>query len=398
MQGVRQHQCACRHRVGDGERAACPTKKGLFRGMASGDFEGPEVPPIVHEVLRSPGHPLDQATRAFFEPRFGHDFSKVRIHTDAQASESARAVGAQAYTVGSDIVFGAHRHAPDDTAGRDLLAHELAHVVQQRLAAEVMPTRISQPSDPGEAHSAQMAHAALSGERHAAVVSGSSSPVLSRRVIPRLIHCTADSDGAPADPVAQLKTIVDQAEMMARVSASLLRFDAALTRADMRPMDSVVDQAFDSRFGLPSEVGGGFMNRLTGAVRPTLSVATSEEMELTARRLGMIADELGNGFIHYLCMTTTGSFGGCNITDCSRDAWACPNVNAIFLCPGFWAGGLPSSLLLIHETAHMIWESVIHGASGSGGNFRNAECYASFVADIFDVHRQDLVPECPNPE
>ena len=66
-----------------------------------------EVPPIVHEVLRSPGQPLDAATHAFMAPRFGHDFSSVRVHTDAKAVESARAVNALAYTVGArHCVFG----------------------------------------------------------------------------------------------------------------------------------------------------------------------------------------------------------------------------------------------------------------------------------------------------
>ncbi|MGB9632210.1 MAG: DUF4157 domain-containing protein [Chloroflexaceae bacterium] len=89
------------------------------------------MPPIVHEVLRSPGQPLDAETRAFMEPRFGHDFSRVRVHTDARAAESARAVNALAYTVGRDVVFGAGQYAPGASAGRRLLAHELAHVVQQ---------------------------------------------------------------------------------------------------------------------------------------------------------------------------------------------------------------------------------------------------------------------------
>jgi hypothetical protein len=89
------------------------------------------VPPIVHEALRSPGRPLDPATRAFVEPRFGHDFGKVRVHADAQADESARAVSAVAFTVGHDIVFGAGQYSPGTAAGQRLLAHELAHVVQQ---------------------------------------------------------------------------------------------------------------------------------------------------------------------------------------------------------------------------------------------------------------------------
>lgn len=83
---------------------------------------------------QSGGRPLDSTTRSFMEPRFGHDFSRVRIHTDAEASRSARDVRAQAYTVGDHITFGEGRFAPQTAAGRKLLAHELAHVVQQEHA------------------------------------------------------------------------------------------------------------------------------------------------------------------------------------------------------------------------------------------------------------------------
>jgi hypothetical protein len=87
--------------------------------------------PIVQEVLSSPGQPLNAATRAFMEPRLGHDFSKVRIHTGDQATRSAQAVNARAYTVGSDMVFDANQYVPGTSEGRRLLAHELTHVVQQ---------------------------------------------------------------------------------------------------------------------------------------------------------------------------------------------------------------------------------------------------------------------------
>jgi hypothetical protein len=89
------------------------------------------VPLVVHEVLNSPGEPLDIGTRALMEPRFGHDFSKVRIHTDGKAAESAKAVDALAYTVGQNIVFGAGQYAPGTSAGKGLLAHELVHTLQQ---------------------------------------------------------------------------------------------------------------------------------------------------------------------------------------------------------------------------------------------------------------------------
>lgn len=89
------------------------------------------APSVVHDVLGSPGQPLDQGARAFFEQRFGQSFSDVRVHTDAKAAESAEAVSAMAYTVGHDIAFGEGRYAPNTNAGRQLLAHELSHVVQQ---------------------------------------------------------------------------------------------------------------------------------------------------------------------------------------------------------------------------------------------------------------------------
>ena len=101
------------------------------RRVTSGTSGLTEAPPIVHEVLNSPGQPLDATTRAFFEPRFGQDFSQVRVHTNNVARESARAVNAHAYSVRSNIVFGAGQYRPEAGAGQHLLAHELTHVVQQ---------------------------------------------------------------------------------------------------------------------------------------------------------------------------------------------------------------------------------------------------------------------------
>ena len=75
---------------------------------------------MVQEVLRSPGQPLDPATRAFMEPRFGYDFSRVRVHSGAAAEQSARDVNAHAYTVGHNMVFGAGRFAPETHEGRRL--------------------------------------------------------------------------------------------------------------------------------------------------------------------------------------------------------------------------------------------------------------------------------------
>lgn len=129
--GVLQRKCSCGQHAGGGECEGCRKKKqSLQRRKVSGS-EPASVPPIVHDVLRSPGQPLDTATRAFMEPRFGRDFSQVRVHTDTQAAESARAVNALAYTVGRDVVFGAGQYVPLTHEGRKLIVHELTHVTQQ---------------------------------------------------------------------------------------------------------------------------------------------------------------------------------------------------------------------------------------------------------------------------
>jgi hypothetical protein len=83
------------------------------------------------QSIRDGGQPLPQSTRAFFEPRFGRDFSRVRLHNDSPAAGLARSVNAKAFTVGSDVVFGSGQYSPGTHRGKSLLAHELTHVLQQ---------------------------------------------------------------------------------------------------------------------------------------------------------------------------------------------------------------------------------------------------------------------------
>src|SRR5262245_12419598 len=117
--------------------------------LASAGRDGQIVAPsAVHPTLRAPGQPLDAAARAAFEPRFAYDFSAVRIHADGASAEAARSVGANAFTLGSDIVFGSGRYEPQGAAGRRLLAHELAHVVQQRGNPSCAILRRDGPPDP----------------------------------------------------------------------------------------------------------------------------------------------------------------------------------------------------------------------------------------------------------
>jgi pyrrolidone-carboxylate peptidase len=194
LSGLLQRKCACgQHTIAGGECEECRRKReGTLQRAAITAAPTPGVPPIVHDVLNSPGQPLDAGTRVFMEPRFGQDFSQVRVHTtmpertyaklsvnqpgdqfeqeadrvaaavmrpqksqdreratalgrtpdrydfsqvrihrDRDANESARAINALAYTVGNDIVFGAGQYAPRTSTGQSLLAHELTHTIQQ---------------------------------------------------------------------------------------------------------------------------------------------------------------------------------------------------------------------------------------------------------------------------
>ncbi len=130
-----QRKCACEgtgNPCTDCEEEAERGNKLHRRANATNTDAAPAVaPPIVHELLHSPGQPLEASTRAFFEPRFGRDFSHVRVHTGSLAADSARSVNALAYTVNHSVAFGAGSYAPHTVEGRRLLAHELAHVVQQ---------------------------------------------------------------------------------------------------------------------------------------------------------------------------------------------------------------------------------------------------------------------------
>ena len=120
----------CRKKELEVPGAAPVVQRRAVRGAAGMS----NAPPIVHQTLGGSGRPLDAATRADMEGRFGYDFSAVRIHADARAAESAKSIDAFAYAVGNDIAFGEGQYAPQSEAGQRLLAHELTHVAQHDAA------------------------------------------------------------------------------------------------------------------------------------------------------------------------------------------------------------------------------------------------------------------------
>jgi hypothetical protein len=138
---------------------------------AVADLLDGERSPVL-DVAGSAGTPLDPGVRTDMETRFGEDFSDVRVHTDAAAHDSAQAVNATAYTVGSHVVFQRDAYDPSSDAGRHLLAHELTHVIQQR-SGPVDGTdtgagvSVSHPDDRFERQAAATAEQVMSVQRQA---------------------------------------------------------------------------------------------------------------------------------------------------------------------------------------------------------------------------------------
>ena len=195
QRGLLQRKCACGNHTMGGECEECRKKRetALQRSLSPPKRESRDestVPPIVHEALRSPGQPLDPATRAFFEPRFGYDFSHVRVHTDNIAANSARAVNALAYTVGTDVAFATKRYAPATLEGKRLLAHELAHVVQQRGSASLSAatTSLADESSAAEQNADALADAALAARTIGPVLA--IPPGMHRRAAPYIKKVT----------------------------------------------------------------------------------------------------------------------------------------------------------------------------------------------------------------
>jgi hypothetical protein len=151
---------------------------GLQRAVGNADVSAlvseQECSPVLDIVGSGGGSPLDTDTRVDMESRLGHDFSDVRVHTDSRAHDSARAVNAHAYTVGSNVVFQRDKYDPSSTEGKTMLAHELTHVVQQRSGpVDGSPTgggiQVSDPSDRFEREATANADRAMSAPAPTAV-------------------------------------------------------------------------------------------------------------------------------------------------------------------------------------------------------------------------------------
>jgi Domain of unknown function (DUF4157) len=267
---------------------------------------GGNAPEVVHEVLRSPGRPLNNSTRGFMESRFGHDFSQVRVHTDSRAAESARSVNAAAYTVGRDVVFGAGQYAPTSDAGRKLLAHELVHTIQQRESATASLPVAGRSEHEREGDAA----AGDPSERPIPVLKALHSRVVARQqlnpdeppkiehdieVEPRLVPMDAPAVREVAKEEARPPTEAEEAAN-ARLRALAARPSQALRQWNrLKPAErSFVVMVMTGRYGV--DFAQDFLNYAQRRKRPDLSTEVTNRAtpaSLTARGLRYAGDPGG---------------------------------------------------------------------------------------------------------
>lgn len=170
QQGILQRMCNCGQKsIASGECSGCRKKRRVLQHQRVHPHKVNTVPSVVHEVLRSPGQPIDMATLSCMESRFGYDFSQVRVHTDNKASESARELNAKAYTIGQDVAFRQGAYAPGTGVGRKLIAHELTHVVQQQNTSGLKYRNTCENNDSHEREAQQVAERITSGNSQSGV-------------------------------------------------------------------------------------------------------------------------------------------------------------------------------------------------------------------------------------
>jgi hypothetical protein len=187
-----------------------------------------EAAPTPHKVARQPGVLLDAATRSTMERRFGYDFGHVRVHADEGAAASTQELGARAYALGPHLAFGRGQYAPDTPAGQRLLAHELAHVVQQDTAAPGASASAREPAREADALQTN----ALETDANCAAEAVSSGRAASVHQRATGVHALRQASSATADPAAAApKPAKPQREERFNIGRGGHRVDAELDRA-----------------------------------------------------------------------------------------------------------------------------------------------------------------------
>ncbi len=348
---------------GGSTRAKCGAEENLLQRRAEHVSDDGGFVPDDFLYDLGPGQPLDPSTRAFFEPRFGHDFSQVRIHTDSMAAQSAQTVNALAYTVGKDVVFGRGQYVAGTDADSKLLAHELTHVVQQRAGRVALVQRTPARK----------------------VSCANSTP----------LHVPGPAPVDITDPVGVITAAENRANQM---------FDDVIGEIDFTRQRIIAGEpaAWPT---ISDALAQGL--RLMGldpddrAIWTAPSATGERSVPLLLRRLRLIRGTIGAGSFFFFClgtgMTRLGTCGpaagGADICT-GAVAATCPGEFFTAFCPTFWTNSAEDQAArIIHESAHNFATFI-----GHTGRFTNAECFARLVQIFAGVPEADQrVDLCPNP-
>ena len=301
----------------------------------------PQASPGLANQIRSlngAGQPLPRSARDFFEPRLGCDFSQVRVHTGPRAAAVSRALNAQAFTLGRDVVFGSGQYELRTAAGQRLLAHELAHVIQNRGSTSGIRRRV-----------------------RAGSVSCRNPSRATRRV-------------TGANPVSTIQGADRRAiELLDDVIGKLYRTRRAIRRGAPIAPPTIADCVAR---GLRQQFGLNPNSRRIWTSRGRRSVYIIIRRFRAARRI------LNGGWMKYTCLGPrrlrwrSCSGPGCVSTATSEtDAFSCAGILRIWLCRPWWNRSLDEkALTLIHEALHIYFSNI-----GDTGRLANAYSYERFI-------------------
>jgi hypothetical protein len=289
-----------------------------------------EAPAEVHQALHSGGQTMDEGTKSFMENRFGYDFSQVKIHTGAVAAKSAGAINALAYTSGNHVVFNNGQYAPGTDSGKQLLAHELTHVVQQS--------------------------------------SGIQPKTIQRRVIDRNVVTNN----------AMLTTLGLTRQ---EVIDTLVTADTDAIQLAQNAEDALTTQLNNARSGDPVDANEEtILNEELG-----LSFNNPAHHNLIRQQIGRfrrVRETLESGYLRYLALGIGNvSLIGCEPAPCGDEfASSCPGNRLIVLCQGFWDTPDEQSATILHEPFH-IW---FHMARHAENALRRADasCFESYALRV----------------
>jgi hypothetical protein len=288
---------------------------------------------------RQGGAPLPAAERAFFEPRFGADFSAVRVHSDAAAAELSERINARAFTVGSDIYFNRGEYRPGDFGSRHLLAHELTHTLQQGASRQ-------RSNGPG----------AAPGQ-------------VQRRVVGSRVSCEAYPRSYPIfqtirtdDPTGTLQTAVTRALALLDDAIATLRHGRERiiggAPAGWPTVSDAVGVSLRDRLRIDPDSAASWTGRGPRTVHHAI------RWYRNIRRI------LGSDFMHYSCIDPA-----CEAGDYAS---VFAGESRIYLCRLFWESGVDlQAITLIHEASHIYYDT-----EDSGRGMGSAYCLENFICDI----------------